>query len=148
MTTTDDRDRVRRDLLRLAGYTVYHYDKDYPDQCYYMLMTPDFDPYIFQDIARFGDEIRTRGYRAAERKTEDEAWADAPELTLDWLVSLLPDNAWVYVEKSQFGEEYAAAIGSGYLKRGKTPLIMPTAATRLDALALAVRDYLTRAGNG
>jgi hypothetical protein len=53
-------------------YTVYHYDKDYAENCYYMLMDEGFNPVV------------PMVNRAGERKTEAEAWADAPDFSADW----------------------------------------------------------------
>lgn len=59
------------ECAKLLGYTVYHYDKDYAKNCYFMLMDAEFDPVV------------TSSFRAGERKTEDEAWSDAPGFTYD-----------------------------------------------------------------
>lgn len=67
---------------KVMGYTVYHYDKDHPNNCYYMLMDADFDPVLF-----------TGNYRDSEKKTEEEAWNDCPEFSTDILA------AWEVVKK-------------------------------------------------
>lgn len=58
-------------LAKALGYTVYHYDKDYRENCYYCLMSPDFDPVVMMP------------FRAGERKTEEEAWEDTPRWSSD-----------------------------------------------------------------
>jgi hypothetical protein len=142
-----ERDVLRRDLLALAGYTVYHYDK--VKYGYYILMTPGFDPYVFQDLRRFASEIEEYGYLAAQRETEAEAWQDAPEMTVDWLLSLLSDDASVAINFDAYAateSSYEAIIEVRPKWRGNpAPTFSVYAATRLDALALAVRDYLKAA---
>lgn len=54
-------------LARLLGYTVYHYDKDVYRNCYYCLMTPSYHAVL--------------PFREGERRTEVEAWNDAPSCT-------------------------------------------------------------------
>jgi hypothetical protein len=56
----------------VMGYTIYHYDKDHPDMCYYCLMDKEFDP-----VAPFD------GWHTGERKTEEEAWDDCPRFSED-----------------------------------------------------------------
>lgn len=55
---------LNKQIALKLGYSVYHYDKGYPADCYYMLMTPDFNPVVLG--------------RDGERKTEDAAWGDCP----------------------------------------------------------------------
>ncbi|MDH6427246.1 MULTISPECIES: hypothetical protein [unclassified Paenibacillus] len=55
------------------GYTIYHYDKDVAERCYFELTAPDGYPEIV-----FG----------GERKTELEAWADVPNYCNDPAASL------------------------------------------------------------
>lgn len=55
-------------VARALGYTVYHYDKDHAENCYYMLMDAEFVPVNFID---------------GSRKTEAEAWSDAPRFSSD-----------------------------------------------------------------
>lgn len=62
--------QLNRALAELMGYTVYHYDKDVPERCYYMLVDPTGD------------------YSMIERPTEAMAWLDAPWYTGDPAASL------------------------------------------------------------
>ena len=66
---------------KVMGMTVYHYDKDREDNCYFMLMDHTFDSVV----------LNIRG--AAERKTEAEAWADVPKYSESIA------HAWVVVER-------------------------------------------------
>lgn len=67
-------------VAKAAGYWVYHYDKDHPSSCYYMLCLPDsVDSVVVDDFSRF----RESGWHAGERKTEEEAWKDAPYFSTD-----------------------------------------------------------------
>ncbi|KAA9007226.1 hypothetical protein F4V43_01695 [Paenibacillus spiritus] len=60
--------QLNRALAELMGYTVYHYDKDVLGRCYFELTDPEGYP-----------EIVLGG----ERKTEPEAWGDAPDYCTD-----------------------------------------------------------------
>lgn len=62
--------QLNRALAELMGYTVYHYDKDVPERCYYMLVDPTGD------------------YSTIERPTEAIAWLDEPWFTGDPAASL------------------------------------------------------------
>ncbi|WP_340398006.1 hypothetical protein NST50_14010 [Paenibacillus sp. FSL E2-0202] len=62
--------QLNRALAELKGYTVYHYDKDVPERCYYLLVDPTGD------------------YSTIERPTEAIAWLDAPWFTGDPAASL------------------------------------------------------------
>jgi hypothetical protein len=44
----------------VMGYTVYHYDKDVTERCYYMLMDPDFDPVLI---------ATSKGWNCGQRRT-------------------------------------------------------------------------------
>jgi hypothetical protein len=59
-------------IAKVMGYSVYHYDKDHPDNCYYMLVDEHFD-----QVAPY------EGWRSGERKTEELAWEDCPEFSSD-----------------------------------------------------------------
>lgn len=81
MMTDDELNRLVAE--RVMGWSIYHYDKDYASNCYYMLTDADGDP-----VAPFA------GLHTGERKTEAEAWADVPAYCtnpaawgalLDWL---------------------------------------------------------------
>ena len=74
---------MSREIDRLVaehvmGYSVYHYDKDYAKNCYYMLMDGEFSPFLVNE---------------GERQTETEAWDDAPMFSQDIAA------AWMVVEK-------------------------------------------------
>ncbi|OMD66030.1 hypothetical protein BSK62_13260 [Paenibacillus odorifer] len=75
MTQVKDKtdQQLNRALAELMGYTVYHYDKDVAERCYFELTAPDGYPEIV-----FG----------GERITELEAWADVPNYCNDPAASL------------------------------------------------------------
>lgn len=56
----------------VMGWSIYRYDKDVPERCYYMLVDKSFDP-----IADDGT------WNAGERKTEEEAWKDNRPFSTD-----------------------------------------------------------------
>lgn len=56
----------------VMGWSIYRYDKDVPERCYYMLVDKSFDPVV------------DGGYwNAGERKTEEEAWKDNRPFSTD-----------------------------------------------------------------
>ena len=56
----------------VMGWSIYRYDKDVPERCYYMLVDKSFDPVV------------DGGYwNAGERKTEEEAWKDNSPFSTD-----------------------------------------------------------------
>jgi len=57
---------------KVMNYSIYHYDKDHPDGCYYMLVDENFESVT--------DEV---GWSVGERKTEKEAWKDCPNYSTD-----------------------------------------------------------------
>lgn len=61
---------LNKQLAIKLGYTVYHYDKDRAENCYYSLQDPHGDPVISI-------------FREGERKTEEGAWADTPNFDSD-----------------------------------------------------------------
>lgn len=66
---------------KALGYTVYHYDKDYAENCYYQLVDRQLNPVV------------SFPFRAGEQKTEAEAWDDAPEFSINRdATSLLEDE--------------------------------------------------------
>ncbi|WDM22627.1 BC1872 family protein [Paenibacillus polymyxa] len=65
-------------------WSVYRYDKDVPERCYYMLVNESFDSVV--------NEV---GWNAGERKTEEEAWEDCPHFTTDI------SAAWEVIEKAE-----------------------------------------------
>ncbi|MEK5419404.1 hypothetical protein [Paenibacillus sp. FSL L8-0708] len=75
MTQVKDKtdQQLNRVLAELMGYTIYHYDKDVAERCYFELTAPDGYPEIV-----FG----------GERNTELEAWADVPNYCNDPAASL------------------------------------------------------------
>jgi hypothetical protein len=68
---------VNRRIAELCGYYIYHYDKDHPDRCYYMLSIPNDCHWTGWDQLRFRNEWGQ--WNAGERKTENAAWNDAPD---------------------------------------------------------------------
>lgn len=67
---------------KVMGWSIYRYDKDIPENCYFMLVTEQYDP-VTEDM----------GLRAGERKTEEEAWNDNYHFSTDI------SAAWEVVEK-------------------------------------------------
>ncbi|QGQ97005.1 hypothetical protein EHS13_20000 [Paenibacillus psychroresistens] len=67
----------------VMGLSVYHYDKDFEANCYYMLVD-GIDP-----VAPFD------GLTTGERKTEEEAWSDCPDYLNDIAA------AWKVIEEMQ-----------------------------------------------
>jgi hypothetical protein len=65
-------------VAKSLGYWVYHYDKDYAENCYYELMEPDSVTPVVGWPPRKG-----------ERKTEAEAWEDAPDFSTDTTAALI-----------------------------------------------------------
>lgn len=57
-------DELNIKIAKMLGYTVYHYDKSSPASCFYELWDADGSPV---------NPIE------GERKTETEAWKDAPD---------------------------------------------------------------------
>ncbi|QUL57546.1 hypothetical protein KDC22_14345 [Paenibacillus tritici] len=56
----------------VMGWSIYRFDKDVPERCYYMLVDKSFDPVV------------DGGYwNAGERKTEEEAWNDNRPFSTD-----------------------------------------------------------------
>lgn len=68
---------VNRAIAEACGYYIYHYDKDHPAQCYYMLSIPNDCHWAGWDQLRFRNEWGQ--WKAGERKTEKEAWNDVPD---------------------------------------------------------------------
>ncbi len=80
LKTPEGRRALEQYIAEQQGYTIYHYDKDYAESCYYMLMNPDWDSVVHSDLTgRFLEEFSKRHIRAGERKTEAEAWLDCPQ---------------------------------------------------------------------
>lgn len=73
---------LNRAIADMLGYSIYHYDKDVAENCYYMLMDPNWDRVVY-------------GLHAGERRTEEQAWADPPDFSGDIAY------AWQVVEKMQ-----------------------------------------------
>ncbi len=67
-------DREKEHLIgrHVMEYTIYHYDKDVRERCYYMLMDSE------------GDPVNRQFFRGAgEQRTEAKAWDDCPQFTTD-----------------------------------------------------------------
>lgn len=75
---------LNRKLAELMGYTIYHYDKDYEANCYYMLVDPEGD------------------YSGIERPTEGAAWLDAPWYVGDPAASLEVQTAAIAKDKEAY----------------------------------------------
>lgn len=101
------RDLDRAVGVRVLGYTIYHYDKDYAANCYYCLMDANF----------------TRvnpGHWEGQRKTEAQAWEDCPPFSRDiataWaLAEALREQGWLVGLK-------AIPDGSAFWLAGDDPL--------------------------
>jgi len=90
---------------QVMGYTIYHYDKDYEENCYFMLMNDEFDPVEPLD---------------GRRKTEEEAWNDCPDFSGSisaawevvekigetWEVKVFNRNGWTCYISSSLDEGY------------------------------------------
>lgn len=62
----------------VMGLSIYHYDKDYEANCYFMLVDENF-------------EVVSNDYfnpRNGECKTEEEAWKDCPDFLNDPVLAL------------------------------------------------------------
>lgn len=115
-------------------WSVYHFDKDVPERCYYMLVNESFDSVV--------NEV---GWNAGERKTEEEVWEDCPHFTTDisaaWEVidklskthftevamTQLDDGAWGWMAR------FILAEGEPYWVKG----YRMTATTVQEAICLA-----------
>ena len=119
------------------GYTVYHYDKDYAENCYYMLMDAAFDPVVPM-------------FKGA-RKTEAEAWADVPRFSDDLTAAGLLEDAierrGLYA-KCKYAETLMAittpaSVSSGYTYEASIEswwaLIRATPEQRAQAFLVVVR---------
>lgn len=91
-----------RELDRLVAehvmqFTIYHYDKDIEENCYFMLM--DSKGY---SVELFG----------GERETEDEAWLDSPYYSTDiaaaWEVLEKMQEKGVYITVETYADFYRA----------------------------------------
>lgn len=60
----DNRELDKR-IAEMLGYTIYHYDKDIEENCYFMLWNPN------------------GGFSDIPRQTEIGAWDDCPKFTED-----------------------------------------------------------------
>lgn len=76
------RDMDKLIALQVMGYTMYHYDKDVAEMCYYMLLDAEGDAVVFR-----------ANYREGEHATEEKAWADCPAFSADIAA------AWQVVDK-------------------------------------------------
>lgn len=96
---------------RIMGWQMYHYNKDVPSRCYYMLVDENWDavaddvPFTLQN---------------GERKTEEEAWNDnksfSTEISAAWeVLEKLVDNGFT-VGASKYAENnlyYAHVLKNG-----------------------------------
>jgi hypothetical protein len=70
--------------VEVMGWSIYHYDKDVEERCFFMLVDENFDP-VANDVPFT--------LRNGERKTEEEAWKD----NRPWSTDI--SAAWEVVEK-------------------------------------------------
>lgn len=120
------------EIGKLLGYTVYHYDKDVGERCYYMLMTPDFEP-----VADLWHE--------GQRKTEAEAWNDLPRFSSDGnamllLNDMLEELGWKITLVYRCGIYYVRLRKNGVETEAHTSGVMP------EAVALAAYKVLAHKG--
>lgn len=59
---------------KVMGWSIYHYDKDVPERCYYMLVDDKFEVVA---------DDKPWSLRNGERKTEEEAWKDNRQWSSD-----------------------------------------------------------------
>lgn len=92
---------INRRIAEKLGYTIYHYDKDMPAHCYYMLMDPEGNAVAFKTNS-VSDE--NTSLRIGERKTEAAAWEDCPDWAGDprYAVELL-DNRYAEIIPEENG---------------------------------------------
>jgi len=81
---------------RVMGWHMYHYDKDVPSACYWMLLDSEGDPAVFEVP-----------YNAMEKRTEAEAWAACPKFSTDIAA------AWTVFEKLPGPERRLHDSGQG-----------------------------------
>lgn len=86
---------------KLFGYWVYHYDKDFAENCYCCLMDGSGDAVV-------------DGLHDGERKTEEEAWGDCPEFSAEiaaaWeVVKKLKEKGWSFRYSNNACAEYQHA---------------------------------------
>jgi hypothetical protein len=117
----------------VMGLSIYHYDKDYEANCYYMLVD-GLDP-----VARFD------GLTTGERKTEEEAWADCPDYLTDHS-ALWEMEEFVYAMSTTMGLKYALQllelldINTNRTLVNMAKLIRATPEQRCKAALLAVME--------
>lgn len=102
--TGRDLDRVVAE--KIMEWSIYHYDKGHPNNCYYMLMDSSFNPVVFSQKQNWG-----------QRKTEQEAWDDVPRFSEDieaaWqIVEEMERRGWSYDLNSIF-KPAACTFGKG-----------------------------------
>lgn len=81
---------LNRAVAEARGYTIYHYDKDYAEQCYYALTAPDG--------SAVGDHHRIEAW----------AWAEAPNVCTD-------PAAWGALFTELKARGFIAAISAHYM---------------------------------
>lgn len=69
-TSTLTNAEINRNIAELKGYSIYHYDKDVLERCYFQLWDEDGDPVVWKIYE-------------GQRKTEEEAWQDVPDWASD-----------------------------------------------------------------
>lgn len=67
--------RLDRMIADILGYTMYHYDKDVAERCYWQLWDEK------GNVAAMRTNPETMGYwrTPAEHRTEEDAWEDMPQ---------------------------------------------------------------------
>lgn len=96
--------------IHVMGWSIYHYDKDVPERCYYMLVDSGLDA-VADDMPW--------SWRNGERKTEEEAWKDNKPWSTDITA------AWKVFEKFGYqgrvgyqGMDYFASVMVGFEDNG------------------------------
>lgn len=97
--------------IHVMGYSMYHYDKDVEENCYYMLVDDELDPVA---------EWESYNIRQGERKSEEEAWRDCPKysesISSAWeVVGKMRKTHWVDISgglKLELVSPYTCQIGT------------------------------------
>lgn len=87
---------LNRQIAERLGWWVYHYDKDYRENCYYQLVNESFVPVVYAP-----------NYYTGQRRTEAEAWADVPDFAGDREASLTLESI---IDERGLGSQYAGAL--------------------------------------
>jgi hypothetical protein len=88
---------------QVMGWSIYRFDKDVPERCYYMLVDKSFDPVVDDGY-----------WNAGERKTEEEAWNDnrpfSTDISAAWEVVMHLKSKYWYFMLSDENEGWEASF--------------------------------------